>query len=286
MDADRELTAHLGGFERFAFRLVRLVNRRAKGIFTFYQQQLLGIAFEACIGRTIVAEGLQHVRALSPDRPVLLVSNHRSFFDFFTLSTVLYKRAGFGRRIYFPVRANFFYDNPLGLLINGFIGGFSMYPPIFRDRKKLALNRASIDETARLLREPGTLVGIHPEGTRGKGPDPYELLPAQPGVGRALVRSDPVVLPVFLLGLGNSLWKTFWNNWTERRPIFVVFGEPIDVSDLRAEGDRPTVHKRIADRIAAVLRGLGERERTLREKSGAPCLAPPRPRTEASADGA
>ena len=30
----------------------------------------------------------------------------------------------------------------------------------------------------------GTVMGLHPEGTRGKGADPYTFLPAQPGVGR------------------------------------------------------------------------------------------------------
>jgi len=60
----------------------------------------------------------------------------------------------------------------------------AMYPPIFRERSRAALNLVGLDELAWLLRRGGTFLGIHPEGTRGKGDDPYTLLPAQPGVGR------------------------------------------------------------------------------------------------------
>ena len=46
---------------------------------------------------------------------------------------------------------------------------------------------------------------MHPEGTRGKGPDPYEFLPAQPGVGKLALVAQPIVIPAFILGLGNNI---------------------------------------------------------------------------------
>ncbi len=267
----------LGRFERFAYRLARLLNRRCKGLLTLYQHSVLGFLFELCIGRAIQPVGLENASDLPPDAPILLVSNHRSFFDFFALSTVLYRRAQLSRRLYFPVRASFFYEGPLGLLINALIGGWAMYPPVFRDRKKLRFNRLAMEETAELLRAPGTLVGIHPEGTRNKGPDPYDLLPAQPGVGRVAWLARPTVLPVFILGMGNSLARTVLNNWTRREPIFAIFGRPLDLSDLYAEGDRPSVHKRIADRMREAIAELGREERRLRTEAGLPSLAPPAP---------
>ncbi|MHB8417215.1 MAG: lysophospholipid acyltransferase family protein [Myxococcales bacterium] len=274
--SDGQLLAPLSRFERFSYRLARFVNRFFKWFFTFYQQQILGLIFPLCIGRVVRPHGLEHAQALPKRSPILLVSNHRSFFDFYVLSTVLYKIAGVGRNIYFPVRSAFFYDSPLGLLINNFIGGWSMYPPIFRERQKLAFNRRSIEETAELLRQPNSLVGIHPEGTRNKGPDPYTFLPAQPGVGRVAMLARATVLPVFILGQGNSFLETVRNNWTKGgQPIFVVFGPPIDLADLYAEGDRPAVHKKIADRMLDVIRGLGEQERGLRAAAGYPALAAP-----------
>ncbi|MHB1843663.1 MAG: lysophospholipid acyltransferase family protein [Deltaproteobacteria bacterium] len=275
--------ALLSRFERFAYGLARFLNRRCKGLLTFYQHTVLGFVFELCIGRVVRPFGLEHARALPKDAPILLVSNHRSFFDFYTLSTVLYRRAGVSRHIYFPVRANFFYDRIAGLFINALIGGWSMYPPVFRDRKKLAFNRHSMEETAELLRQPGSLVGIHPEGTRNKGPDPYALLPAQPGAGKVALLARPTVLPVFILGMGNSLAKTIWNNWTGGQPILAVFGAPLDLSELYAQGDRPSVHKRIADRMRERLEELGREERRRRAEAGLPSLGPeasPVPRPE------
>ena len=219
--------------------------------------------------------GLEQLHALPAGAPILLVSNHRSFFDFFTLNMVLHRRARIARQTYFPVRANFFYQGPLGLAINAFVSGWSMYPPVFRDRKKLTFNRYAMEETAELLRQPGSLVGIHPEGTRNKGPDPYALLPAQPGVGRVAYLARPTVLPVFILGMGNSFLGTVWNNWSSGQPIQVVFGAPLDLAELYAEGDRPAVHKRIADRMREAIAELGQRERELREAAGLPSLAAP-----------
>jgi 1-acyl-sn-glycerol-3-phosphate acyltransferase len=265
--------ATLSRFERFAYRLARAMNRRFKRLFSFYQQRLLGPFFRLVIGRART-EGLEHLRALPRDTPILLVSNHRSFFDFFALSTLLYYRAGIARNIYFPIRANFYYQSWLGLILNGLVGGWSMYPPIFRERLKRPFNRASLAEAAEILKSPRTLVGIHPEGTRNKGPDPYALLPAQPGVGRVALDARSVVIPAFILGMSNRLVDTFWLNWRGRRPVIAVFGAPLDLEDLYAQGDRPTIQKRIADRMREAISALGERERTLRLSGGHPDLKP------------
>jgi 1-acyl-sn-glycerol-3-phosphate acyltransferase len=265
--------ATLSRFERFAYRLARTMNRRLKGFFSGYQRYLLGPFFRLAIGRART-EGLEHLRALPPGTPILLVSNHRSFFDFFALSTLLYYRAGIARHIYFPIRANFYYQSWLGVLLNGMVGGWSMYPPIFRERLKRPFNRASLAEAAEILRAPRSLVGIHPEGTRNKGPDPYALLPAQPGVGRVALDARSVVIPAFILGMSNRLAETFWLNLRGKRPVIAVFGAPLDLEDLYAQGDRPTIQKRIADRMRDAIAALGERERALRLEGGYSDLKP------------
>jgi 1-acyl-sn-glycerol-3-phosphate acyltransferase len=264
----------LSRFERFAYRLARMMNRRCKGLFSVYQQCLLGPFFRLVIGRART-EGLEQLRTLPRGASILLVSNHRSFFDFFALSTLLYYRAGIARHLYFPIRANFYYQTWLGLLLNAVVGGWSMYPPIFRERPKRPFNRASLDEAAEILRSPGALVGLHPEGTRNKGPDPYALLPAQPGVGRVALGARSVVVPAFVLGMSNRLLDTFWLNWLGKRPVIAVFGAPLDLADLYAQGDRPAIQKRIADRMRDAISALGERERTLRLSAGFADLKPP-----------
>ena len=61
---------------------------------------------------------------LNPDRGVLLVANHRSFFDMYTALLGLYiGRCSWLGPMYFPVRSEFFYDRPLGALVNFAVGG-------------------------------------------------------------------------------------------------------------------------------------------------------------------
>jgi 1-acyl-sn-glycerol-3-phosphate acyltransferase len=253
--------AALTRFERFGFRLARSVNASLKLPSSLYQRHVLGPIFRLIIGRLLRVRGLEHPMALPPGSPFLLVSNHRTFFDFFVLATALYQRGNVARRIYFPVRANFFYQTILGLLLNGVIGAFAMYPPIFRERQKLGFNRFAIDEAARLLATPQAMVGIHPEGTRNKGRDPYALLPSQPGVGRVAIRARVPVIPAFVLGMSNDLFSILRRNWGGGEPIRVLFGAPLALEDLYAEGDHPPVHKKIANRMRDAIAELGEQDR-------------------------
>jgi 1-acyl-sn-glycerol-3-phosphate acyltransferase len=77
--------AALSRFERFAYWVARFKNRRFKRLLSCYQRYLLGPWFRLAIGRA-KTEGLEHVRALPQGTSILLVSNHRSFFDFFATS--------------------------------------------------------------------------------------------------------------------------------------------------------------------------------------------------------
>ena len=75
--------------------------------------------------------GIEHVEAASRDRPILIVANHRSFFDMYTVSTVLFRNTSWRKQLFFPVRGRFFYQSPLGLFVNLIMGWWSMYPPFF-----------------------------------------------------------------------------------------------------------------------------------------------------------
>jgi hypothetical protein len=102
----------------------------------------------------------------------VFATNHRSFFDQFAVLLGLYLTGTpWCRTIRFPVRSNFFYERPIGMVINHAIAGGVMYPPIFRQAEKTAFNKDAIDRLIKLLAEPGVVIGIHPEGTWGKGPD-------------------------------------------------------------------------------------------------------------------
>jgi 1-acyl-sn-glycerol-3-phosphate acyltransferase len=217
----------------------------------------------AATSRLMHVHGLERLPQWDVSKSILCVANHRSFFDLYATTAELVAR-GLPHRILFPVRSTFFYDHPLGLPVNAVMSFFAMYPPLFRDRKRAALNLASLDELAALLRRGGFFVGMHPEGTRKKDDDPYTLLPAQSGIGRVIRKSRVLVVPVFVNGLGNDLVHQVARGLTKRGPpIHIVFGAPIDFGSLLELPQSPRTFKRIAERCTDEIFKLGQEEKLL-----------------------
>jgi 1-acyl-sn-glycerol-3-phosphate acyltransferase len=218
----------------------------------------------AATARLSRVHGLQRLPPWDPAGSIILVANHRSFFDLYVTTAELVSR-GLPHRILFPVRSTFFYDHPLGPVVNGLMSFFAMYPPIFRERKRAALNLANLDEVAALLKRGGFFVGLHPEGTRKKDDDPYTFLPAQSGVGRIIRKSGVPVIPVFVNGLGNDVIAQVRGGVTGTgRPIHVVFGAPIDFGALARAPLSPRTYKAIADKCLDAIAALGQEEKSLR----------------------
>ena len=212
--------------------------------------------------------GLDRLPRFDRDGSTILVSNHRSFFDLYVVTAYLVKR-GMPQRLVFPVRSQFFYDRPLGLALNGIMSFFAMYPPVFRERKRAALNLASLDEVVRLLKNGGAFVGLHPEGMRNKSDDPYALLPAQGGVGRIIqsARGKATVVPVFINGLGNDIVRQVRSNYMKNgAPVTVVFGKPIDFGDMLDQAPSPRLHRKISEHSLDAIRALGEEDRAIRAR--------------------
>jgi 1-acyl-sn-glycerol-3-phosphate acyltransferase len=259
----------LSRMEKMSLALGELLNEREplKRLQTAYLKGFGHGWVSRCIKNLLHVVGGEHVPR-DPDRGVMLCANHRSFFDQYVIMTVFVERAPWVNRMFFPVRSNFFYEGGAGMFVNLLMGGGCMYPPIFRDPSKSELNKLAIDTVIDLLGQRGTIIGMHPEGTRGKGPDPYELLPAQPGVGQVIMKAKPIVVPIFINGLGNDIVQQIASNFLDggRRgtPIIVQFGPPVDLGALLAGNPRPAQYKRVADRVLEEIRKLGERERELR----------------------
>jgi len=208
---------------------------------------------------------------------VMMVSNHRSFFDQYAMLLGCYMGpVHWAKRLFFPVRSNFFYDQPLGVVVNAVIAGGAMYPPIFRQAERRALNDEALDKMVELLQRQGNVLGMHPEGTRGKGPDPYKFLPAQPGVGKLALVGKPTVIPVFIHGLGNNVVRDVAQNFGKHakrdNAVITVFGKPVDYADLTTEKPRPTLYKKCADRFMAEVGKLAAIEKGLRTQLAAGTL--------------
>jgi 1-acyl-sn-glycerol-3-phosphate acyltransferase len=263
--------APLTRVEKLAVRFAELANEdsRGKWLQTRFLRGFSYVWVRAALANRMLVEGLDEMCAMKPETGVMLVSNHRSFFDQYAMLLACYMGpVPWSKRLYFPVRSNFFYDQPLGIFVNAAVAAGAMYPPIYRQAERRALNDDALDKMVEILRTPGNVLGMHPEGTRGKGDDPYSFLPAQPGVGKLALVAKPVVIPAFILGLGNNIGQDIaWNfSRTARRDhaVITVFGDPLDFSDLSAEKPRPTLYKKCADRFMIAIKALSEREKQLR----------------------
>ncbi len=230
----------------------------------WFQRNLGAVWIDHATRQLRRVHGLDRLPRWGPEQSFICVSNHRSFFDLYVVTAELVRR-GLPQRIAFPVRAAFFYDNPLGFVVNGAMSFFAMYPPIFRERKKLTLNVTSLEELAWLLQRGGTFAGVHPEGTRKKDDDPYTFLPAQRGVGRLIHDARVPVVPVFVNGLGNDIVRQVKSNYDgSGTPINIVFGAPVDFGDLLDQRRSPRTDRAIAERTLEVIGELGQEERRIR----------------------
>ncbi|HTK25552.1 MAG TPA: lysophospholipid acyltransferase family protein [Pyrinomonadaceae bacterium] len=252
--------------ERTGFWLVHRMNLGLwKRLWTFCQRHIGSLWIYLATYNLMNVFGIENVEKTDPDRPLLLVANHRSFFDMYTVSSVLFRRTKRPITLYFPVRAKFFYTSVVGWFVNLVMGWWAMYPPFFREEKDAAKREFDKFSLRRLIQicsaGRGHVIGFHPEGGRNLNDDPYSFLPAQPGIGKVVYESHPQVVPVFVAGLGNDLPKQILGNWRGGEKIRIWFGEPVDLSEFYAKGDRLRTHKEIADFLMKKIGELGEKDR-------------------------
>ena len=236
--------ARLRGFERVSVAVLEAINRRPplRRALHFVSGWSFASVVAAATARRWQLFGLDAMQALDAADGVILAANHRSFFDLFVASTALKFNTRLLRSVAYPVRAEFFYTHPLGVALNFAVAGASMWPPVFRDDRRRELNPVGFEQLARTL-GPGCVIGIHPEGTRNKGDDPYAFLPRKVGLGQLVLGCAPrvCVVPVFLGGLSNDWLGEFRRSYAPsaqpRPPIRVWFGAAIRAADLQPLGD-------------------------------------------------
>ena len=262
--------AVLSRFERLAFRVTHRMNQGHWKRFWTWCQSVFGAGWIHLSTYNLMrVHGLENIEAVDRGRPILLVANHRSFFDMYVVSTTLFRKTAWRKQLFFPVRGRFFYQSPAGMFVNLMMGWWSMYPPFFTggDKpipEKREFDKYSFRRLTQLCREgAGNVIGFHPEGTRNKSSDPYSSLPAQPGVGKLIKDAAPQVIPVFIAGLGNKLPKQVLGNWTGGEQIRIHFGAMLDLSALLTKPDRVRTYKEISDFVMDKIAELGEEDREM-----------------------
>ena len=252
--------------EKIGFKLADRMNRGAwKNLWTFCQRHIGSLWIYLATYNLMNVHGLENFERTDVKKPLLLVANHRSFFDMYTVSSVLFRQTNRPMKLYFPVRAKFFYDSPVGWFVNLAMGWFSMFPPFFREDREVKKREFDKFSLRRLIdicsNGEAHVIGFHPEGKRNMTGDEYDFLPAQTGVGKIIMASRPQVVPVFIAGLGNDLPKQILGNWRGGEKIRIHFGEPIDLSEFYQKSDRLRTHKEIADFLMEKIKELAEQDR-------------------------
>lgn len=262
--------AVLSPFERFAFRVTHRMNLGRWKRFWTWCQSFFGAGWIHISTYNLMrVYGLENVEAIDHARPLLLVANHRSFFDMYVVSTTLFRKTKWRKQLFFPVRGRFYYQSIPGMFVNLIMGWWSMYPPFFVTGKhpvpeKRTFDKYSMRRLAQICNEgAGNVIGFHPEGTRNKNNDPYTFLRPQPGVGKLIKEANPQVIPVFIAGLGNKLPKQVLGNWLGGDKIRIHFGKQLDLSEFIAKKDHVRTYKEIGEFVMSKIGELAKADREL-----------------------
>ena len=250
-------------FERVAVRLVRRLHQgRWPRLWCWCQREIGARWIWGLAGPLFEVHGLEHVAATGRDRPLVVVANHRTFFDLYVVATVLFRRTAGWRALNFPVRGRYFYQRPGGLLVNGLAAFFAMYPPFFQVPAKRRFDQWALGELAAMCRAgEGRLIGYHPEGTRNKGDDPWALLPPHPGIGRLLHEAAPVVVPVFLGGITQSIPEILRRRRTGGERIRVRFGPALEYGAFLVRPGEAATYRELAEHVMAAVAALAAEDR-------------------------
>ena len=258
-----EVRAVLSPIERLNFETALWMNREpVKGVWTWCQEVIGATWIKLVTGNLLRVEGLEHVTDAYRRGAILLVANHRSYFDLFVTSSVLHRALGGRKRLYFPVVGQFYYQTLSGLALNQLFAFWSMFPPLFALPTHGVSDRYALDLLVELCaRGPGQILGIHPEGGRNLDPDPYSFMRFQPGAGRVIHAARPIVIPTFIAGLDNDVARQIGRNWRGGEPIRIWFDAPVPLDDYLALPAKGSTYKVITDAVMARVKALAERDR-------------------------
>src|ERR1043166_278921 len=89
--------------ERLNLELVTALNENptAKRALSFYLRTFGAWWVHKATEKIIRIEGLERLQAMEPERGVIVAANHRSFFDFYVISSILLRNTRLAERIYF-----------------------------------------------------------------------------------------------------------------------------------------------------------------------------------------
>ena len=181
----------------------------------------------------------------------VLAPNHYSEFDPLIVAVAVYRS---GRLPRFMAKESLFRVPVLGWVLRrtGMI-------PVARASSATAAKQTMTQ--SRALVTSGNGVIVYPEGTLTRDPDLWPMR-GKSGAVRLALAGDIPLIPMAQWGTQHIMgrYQKGLSLWPLRKKVQVVFGDPVDLSDLKGRGMEPAVlneaTRRLMDAITALLEGL------------------------------
>lgn len=193
------------------------------------------VGFYASTLNKFVAKGSENIPASGG---VLLASNHISAYETIFLPWAVIRNHPL-QMLWAPAKEELF-EKPFQRLLYSSWGAFPV-----RRKRDVKANR-TINS---LLQDQKVM--LFPEGTRHKD---GKLGSGNRGVGKIIYDTRPTVIPTALIGFNNWKFPGFGQSAT------VVFGAPLDFSDLYALEDNKETHNLIVGRVMQAIAELLKQE--------------------------
>ncbi len=212
---------------------------------------VFGFLIFKVFNRTVVI-GREHV----PHKPnTLIISNHQSMIDSFLVGMLAFFPKAFIKSSLIPwnpaAEENFFSPPLLGWFSDNW-----KCIPIKKGRR----DSTAIYKMSKALKEsPMTLF---PEGTRTRD---GSIGKARGGAGILVLENQPVVVPVCIDGMRDVLpIGAYFPRFFKK--VYVVFGEPVDLSEFYAQEKSRRAAKLITDKIMARVQELQDEIQVMKQK--------------------
>jgi len=182
----------------------------------------------------------------------VLAPNHYSEFDPLIVATAIWK---LGRAPRFMAKESLFRVPVVGaaLRVTGMV-------PVARSSSRAA--SAQTIAQSRELVENGRGVIVYPEGTLTRDPDLWPMR-GKSGAVRLALAGDIPLIPMAQWGTQSIMgrYQKGLSIWPPRKPIDIVIGDPIDLSDLKARAGEPAAITEATARLMSAITALLEQIR-------------------------
>lgn len=196
--------------------------------------------------RALLREDIAGAEHVPTSGPVIIASNHLSFFD----SVIL--PAAAPRPINFLAKAEYFTGRGLLGAWNRFF--FTAVGSIPVDRSETRAAHKSLDVALDVLSKDGAF-GIYPEGTRSRDGRLYR---GHTGIGHLVLESGAPVVPVALRGTEKLL--PIGSRFIRPAKVSVQFGPALWLRDRYANMPRGKARREIADEVMAAIQAMSGQE--------------------------